>query len=155
VKTRLQLWPHEVTIDTFGGKPVLDVWGEQTFAEVAIVRIFCSDGWSARWLETYAASGQWPRVLTQWHPGGIKHCMTVSLDDPRVTEAIQSVIEANDGKSRGCWDAVAWREDQIVFCETKRHKKDRLTETQKCWVEAALDAGFSTEHFLIIEWDSA
>jgi hypothetical protein len=154
-KTAFRSWPHEIMIDTFGGKPVLDVNGEQTFAEVAIVRLFRPAEWNARWLESYAARGSWPRVLSQWHPGGIKFCEDVIIEDERVRTTIQSIIDANGGKCSGCWDAVAWSEDRIVFCEAKRSKRDRLSETQRGWMQAALRAGFTAEHFLVLEWDFA
>src|SRR6059036_724786 len=64
---RFSPWPGAITIHTWGGKPVLDVQGEQTFAEVALLRMFQSSGWEARWLEAYNAPQQWPLVLDRWH----------------------------------------------------------------------------------------
>ncbi len=37
--------------------------GEQTFAEVAVLRMFQASGWEARWLEAYNAEPGWPIVL--------------------------------------------------------------------------------------------
>jgi hypothetical protein len=53
---------------------VLDVNGEQTFAEVAVLRMFQESGWEARWLEAYNAAAGWPIVLDAWAAAGIKAC---------------------------------------------------------------------------------
>lgn len=151
--TTFRTWPAEVSIDTWGGKAVLDVNGEQTFAEVAVLRMFQESGWEARWLEAYNAAPGWPIVLDAWAATGIKACKRVPIADPRVEETLRQVIANNDGKCRGCWDVVAWRGEALVLVEVKRTRQDRISKNQKRWVDAALDAGLSPEAFLIVEWE--
>jgi len=42
-----------LSVDTFGGKALLEVDGPAQFAEAAILRLFQAEGWQGRWLETY------------------------------------------------------------------------------------------------------
>lgn len=148
-------WRRKITINTFGNKPVLDVNGEQTFAEVAILRMFQSSGWEARWLEAYNASPRWPLVLDRWHPDGIKARRVVPIGNAAVEQLLTDVIANNGGKCRGCWDIVAWRGAALVFAEAKRARKDRLLDTQRCWLDASLDAGLSEDSFVVVEWRDA
>ncbi|MCE9594705.1 MAG: hypothetical protein K8S98_10980 [Planctomycetes bacterium] len=152
VRTTFTPWPHPITINTFGNKPVLDASGEQTFAEVAFIRRFQAAGWQARWLETYCAPASWPLELDRWHPAGIKSRQIAPIDDPRVVAGLRKIIEHNDGRCAGCWDTVAWRRDEIVFGELKHKGKDRMRDTQRRWLDAALRAGFTVTHFLVVEW---
>jgi len=145
-------WRGAITIDTWGGKPVLDVHGEQTFAEVALVRLFQASGWEARWLETYNAPPQWPLVLDRWAPTGIKAREVVPIGNARVENVLRHVMAHNGGRCRGCWDVLTWRGAALVWAEAKRARHDRLSDTQTQWLDAALQAGLVVESFLIVEW---
>ncbi|HNU57075.1 MAG TPA: hypothetical protein PKN30_10840, partial [Flavobacteriales bacterium] len=61
----------------------------------------------------------------------------------------------NGDSFAGCWDVVAWKDDQLVFAEAKKAKHDRLRDTQVRWVEAALQCGLTEENFLVVEWSFA
>jgi hypothetical protein len=147
-------WRGAITIDTWGGKPVLDVQGDQTFAEVALVRMFQASRWEARWLETYNAPPQWPLVLDRWSPAGIKAREIVPIGNARVAKVLQYVIAHNGGRCRGCWDVLAWHGSALLWAEAKRARYDRLSDTQKHWLAAALQAGLAVESFLLVEWQS-
>jgi hypothetical protein len=149
---RFSPWREDITINTWGNKPVLDVQGEQTFAEVALLRMFQASGWEARWLEAYNAPPQWPLVLNRWHPDGIKACEVLPLGEARIERMLRTVITNNNGKCSGCWDIIAWRGSALICAEAKHVGKDRLKDTQKRWIEASLDAGLSVDSFLIVEW---
>ena len=56
------------------------------------------------------------------------------------------------GKTRACFDVLAWRGDQILICEAKRRGKDSLTKAQLRFIEGALSCGIAPEYFLIVEW---
>lgn len=148
-------WPGPVTIHTWGNKPVLDVDGEQTFAEVAILRAFQRAGWSAKWLEAYNAAKDWPIVLDRWHPSGITSCESVDLGSQEIGDLLRTIIQANGGSCRGCWDVLAWKGTRVVFAEAKRRSKDRINDNQRRFVEAALSVGVSADTFLIVEWTPA
>ena len=47
---------------------------------------------------------------------------------------------------------VAWKNDRLVFAESKRRKKDSMRGTQIRWFEAALSCGCAVEDFLVVEW---
>jgi hypothetical protein len=152
VTARFTPWPGAITIDTWGNKPVLDVQGEQTFAEIAILRLFQAAGWEARWLEAYNAPPQWPLVLDRWHPEGIKACEIRPIGDARIERLLRAIMTNNAGKCNGCWDIIAWRGSALLCAEAKHAGKDRLRATQKRWLEAALAVGLSVEAFLTVEW---
>lgn len=154
VRAEFRAWSGPISIHTWGSKPVLDVAGEQTFAEVAILRLFQSAGWEARWLEVYGASSAWPIVLERWHPEGIGACERSTIPDERVSDTIRSIVERN-GTSSGCWDVVAWNGAHVVFAESKRRGKDRMRETQRRWLESALEVGVPLSSFLVVEWTFA
>ena len=147
-------WRGAITIDTWGGKPVLDVQGEQTFAEVARVRMFQASGGEARWLETYNAPPQWPWALDRWSPAGIKAREIVPLGNASVAHVLQHVIAHNGGRCRGCWAVLAWRGSALLWAEAKRTRHDRLSDTQKPWLDAAFQAGLVVELFLLVAWQS-
>jgi hypothetical protein len=145
-------WSRPITIHTWGNKPVLDVNGEQAFAEVAILRTFQRAGWSARWLEAYSANKGWPIVLDRWHPDGITSCEPVDLGSPEIEKLLRSIIQANGGSCRGCWDVLAWKGDRVILAESKRRSRDRINDNQRGFLEAALSVGIPADAFLIVEW---
>ena len=54
----------------------------------------------------------------------------------------------------GCFDVFVWRGDKRRFVELKRFGKDRIRDTQRRWLEAALHCGLKSYNFLIIEWNT-
>ncbi|MBL0035362.1 MAG: hypothetical protein IPP26_06230 [Flavobacteriales bacterium] len=65
---------------------------------------------------------------------------------------LHAIAEANGNSFRGCWDVVAWKDDRLVFAESKKQKKDRMRDTQVQWMEAALRCEAVVEDFLVVEW---
>jgi hypothetical protein len=56
-------------------------------------------------------------------------------------------------KTTACFDVFAWQGSDVLFCEAKRRKKDKLTDAQLRFVEGALTCGVPRESFLIVEWE--
>jgi hypothetical protein len=41
-----------------------------------------------------------------------------------------------------------------VFCEAKRHKRDRISPSQVKFIDGALKCGLSRQSLVIVEWSS-
>ncbi len=141
-------------VHTFGGKDLLVVDSRPQFAEVAILRAFEEAGWQGRWLETYPYRKN-PRLWKAWHPDGPRAQVHVPIAETWVIEKLNAIAAANNNSFSGCWDVVAWKNDHLVFAESKKQKKDRMRGTQVRWLEAALRCGCAVEDFLVVEWSTA
>ena len=130
--------------DTYGGKPLLVLDGEPVFAELAILREFQRLGWEGVWVDTFR------RVYRTgyWNDTGI-----VDLPPEREGSLIAIGNEAGTGLI-GCWDVFCWKGEMTLFIEAKRRGRDRIRESQRRWLQAALGVGFSLKSFLIVEWSS-
>jgi hypothetical protein len=137
---------------TFGGKDLLLVDGKPQFAEVAILRAFQGSGWQGRWLETYGNGMMTPGLWNAWHPDGPRAQEQLPITDAWVNERLQAIAAENGNSFSGCWDVVAWKNDRLVFAESKKRKKDAMRGTQLRWLEAALRCGCALEDFLVVEW---
>jgi hypothetical protein len=132
-------WISQMPADSFGHMPVLELNGKMVFAELAILRIFQEAGWSGRWVDSFHR-----RYLTEYWP------KPVSEGLPEKQQTLLDGIGAKAGGSGGCFDVFCWRNEEIMFAESKW--RDRILETQAKWLEAALDSGISAESFLIVQW---
>lgn len=139
--------------ETFGGKTVLDVDGRPMFAELAIMNLFKRSGWQARWVETYAKSKTAPIFLSEWKDDKYKNQLADPIADEKILRCLSDIAEINKNNYGGCWDVVAWKDDSIVFAESKRRKQDRIQETQINWLTAALAYGLKPQNFTLIEWE--
>ncbi len=127
--------------DTFGGKQVIDSSGEPVFAELAILRLLQAEGWQGAWVDTYR-NKKWITVEQR-----------IELP-PDQTELLEQIYHST-GSRAGSFDVYCWRERQILFAEAKRKGHDRIRDTQRRWLKAALSRGLSVESFLIVEWSLA
>jgi hypothetical protein len=135
-----RLWSGEFTGDTYGNKPLLDVDGTPMFAELAILRLFQKDGWEGVWVDTFR---KWYR--TAWGDEGV-----VRLSGERLR--LLKAIREKAGSASGCFDVFCWKDDAVVFAESKRRSKDEIRQTQLVWLEAAMQTGLDASAFLIVEW---
>ena len=71
---------------------------------------------------------------------------------PNEQKKIIDTIRTKTGRSGGCWDVFVWKKDTILFIELKHQKKDSIRITQKQWLEKAIDSGFTTKNFFLVEW---
>jgi hypothetical protein len=135
----LELWKGEPPDDTYGGKAILDADGEPAFAEVLILRSFQGAGWNGVWVDTYRRS-------YRRSPNDI-----VPTLPRRAEEALQAIRAVAAPEAR-CWDVFCWRGSSFKFAEAKRRGRDRLRKSQILWCQAAIQAGFSSQDFLVVEW---
>lgn len=146
-------WVGEPINNTFGGKSLLDVNGYASFAELAIVSLFQKAGWEARWVCTYGHGKQNPLFMKRWKDDCLKNQENCPIEDVWVQNLLNRVVVANNNSFSGCWDVIAWRDDTIVFVESKRYKRDSIRQTQVQWLESGLNSGLSENNFLIVQWD--
>lgn len=137
---RFERWTGEPLEDTYGNKPIVDVDGEPMFAELAILRYFQKDGWDGVWVDTFRK-----KYRTSWGDEGI-----VRLGGDKLQ--LLKTINGKAGSTSGCFDVYCWKDDSLVFAESKRSSKDSIRDTQLRWLEAALRSGLEPSSLLVVEW---
>lgn len=123
---------------TYGGKAALDLDGKPVFAEVVILELFRRVGWNGAWIDSYG------RRL--WAGMGQRAVL------PSREHDLLEAIRARAGTSGGCFDVLAYRDNQVMFAEAKRRGRDRIRLSQRRWLQAARDEGVGVEAMLIVEW---
>ncbi|MDD4761349.1 MAG: hypothetical protein PHU66_11155 [Bacteroidaceae bacterium] len=146
-------WTGKPIRNNFGEKTLLNVDSKVSFAELAIVGLFVNEGWEARWVCTYGRGKQNPLFLKEWKDDNLKNQENSLIKEVWVMDLLNEVASLNGNFFSGCWDVVAWKDDEIVFAESKRKKKDSIRQTQTNWLEAGLKSGLTEENFLVIEWN--
>jgi hypothetical protein len=71
---------------------------------------------------------------------------------PAKQQKLLQDISNRAGSKNGCFDVFCWRGESILFAESKRQAKDKIRDTQRCWLQAALQYGLPITSFLIVEW---
>ncbi len=130
----------------YGQKAIIDFEGEACFAELAILRMFLKNGWQGVWVEAYGGT----HFLNSMPQGWSLKPEHISIPENK-ENLLKKIWHA--GQTKACFDVVVWRDDQILFCEAKRSKKDRLTEAQKKFIQAAITCGIRLSALIIIEWE--
>lgn len=144
-------WTGIPVKETFGGKPILNVSDRPMFAELAIMTHFLNSGWQTRWVETYGKKE--PICLTEWKDDKYKNQIHVPFLDDKISNILADIAKLNNNSYSGCWDVVASKDDQIIFAESKRTKKDSIRSTQINWLTAGLKYGLQPNNFLVVQWD--
>jgi hypothetical protein len=139
--------------ETFGNKALVDVYGQPMFAELAIMHFLIQSGWQARWIETYATGGKEPKVLSEWKDDKYKNQILDPIVDDVAKDCLKNIAILNGSSYSGCWDVFGWRDDKVIFVESKRFKKDSIQGTQIRWLDAGLRSGLLPNNFIIIQWD--
>jgi hypothetical protein len=135
----------------YGCKPVLQsesAPSEPLFAELVILGLLMQSGWDGVWVETYGGLHYVQTMPNSWSLKE-RHVAIPSDKEARLQQIRQKA------RTKGCFDVFAWRGDEVLFCEAKRAKKDRLTKPQHRFVEGALACGIPWSSFLIVEWSEA
>ena len=151
-RVTLQAAVTDANVHTFGNKPLVWVDGRAQFAEVAVLRLFEEEGWQGRWVETYSYRKH-PRLWREWNAAGPSAQAHVPIEEGWVNERLHAIAAVNGNSFSGCWDVVAWRNERLVFAESKKSGKDKLRNTQLHWVESARRCGVGTEDLLVVEWE--
>jgi hypothetical protein len=86
-----------------------------------------------------------------FHTGLPCRVPAVPLPEP-AAPVYQAIADARGGRG-GCWDVLAWRGTEVRFVEAKRARRDRIRESQRQWLDAALGLGYRLDAFLVVEWD--
>ncbi len=102
--------------------------GRPRFAELAILDLMRAEGWEGVWVDT---SGKAYRV-------GMKEEPPVDLREPH--RAVLRGILARDPSARPR-DLFLWRAGARIFVEMKRVGKDRIRDSQRAFLRAALESG--------------
>lgn len=146
-------WKGETIQNTFGGKALVDVNGNASFAELAIVYYLKKNGWNARWIQPFGRPSMNPFMLTEWNDVPCKDQTHVPIIDLEIYETLMGIAKLNGNSFSGCWDVVAWKNENIVFLEAKRNGRDRIRPNQIDWLRASLAYGLNCNNFIIIQWD--
>jgi hypothetical protein len=64
-------------------------------------------------------------------------------------------IHQRAGSASVCFDVFCWKDDFIIFAESKHKHKDEIRQTQLAWLDAAMQTGPDASAFLIVEWTSS
>lgn len=147
-RSTFSAWSGTTLQFDFGKKPVLDFEGHPMFAELIILRLLQADGWEGAWVETYGGIHFLQEMPADWK------LQSNHVAIPEEREVFLRKIWGK-GKTTACFDVFAWKGDDILFCEAKRKGRDRLTDAQYKFIEAALECGVKPEQLLIVEWDTA
>lgn len=134
-------WRGAPIPNTYNNKPVIDWNGEPLFAELAVLRLFQSNGWDGVWVDSYR------RKYRIGLPDVVQ-----PIEIPEERKKLIESIREKTGRSGGCWDVVLWKEDKLLFIELKRSKRDRIQDSQISWLEQSIFLGLKTDNFAFIEW---
>ncbi len=150
----LHKWTGLRIKDDFNRKGLIDFKGVPLFAELVVQRMAEAAGWSARWVEPYAAAPMNPYIMIDWNgDASIGGQVRVAIDDADAEKTLARIAERNGNSYAGCWDVVAWRRTRIIFVELKWTKHDFIKPTQRTWLKHGLETGLSLDNFLIAQWD--
>lgn len=149
----LNEWKGKAIQNTFGGKVLVDVNGNASFAELAVVDYLKKHGWNARWVETYGRPPMEPFMLTEWNDVCYREQVHVPIIDAEIYETLLGIAKLNGNRFSGCWDIVAWKNGYISFLEVKRNKRDCIRSSQINWLKASLAYGLNCNNFIIIQWN--
>lgn len=127
--------------DTYNGKAVINWDGEPVFAELAVLRLFQSHGWDGVWVDSYR------RKYRIGLPGVVE-----PVDLPQKQQELIDSIRSKTGRLGGCWDVLVWKNDQLLFIELKRVKKDNIRDAQVEWLASSLESGLTNGKFALVEW---
>jgi hypothetical protein len=141
VRRREARWtgPTPANFTLVPNKPPLNFEGSPNWAEFIILRLLERDGWRGVWVKNWGGRAFWSDI------GRV-------AERPEPAAAKFREIESRAGSTAGCWDVFAWRDDGLLFLESKQRSKDRLRQTQLAWLDAALACGVPLSSFAIVEW---
>lgn len=141
---RFNPWLGERPVDTYGKKPLIDWSGRCAFAELAILWEFEAAGWQGRWIDSYRGKFR----TGYWESDCIKELPAEQLH-------LFAKIRLAAGRRGGCFDVFCWSGDRVCFVEAKWTGKDRIRDSQRIWIEAAMDSGVRSDQLLVVEWAMA
>ena len=139
-------WTGELPDFDYGNKPFVNYENKPVFAELAILKLFNASGWDGVWVETYGGTHFLESMPNDWKLK--KNHISIPKDKEDFLKSIWTA-----GKTTACFDVMVWKDNHIIFCESKHKGKDKLTNAQTKFIEGALSCGVKEEALLILEWD--
>ena len=139
-------WIGELPNFDFGKKPIVNYEDKAVFAELAILKLFTASGWEGVWVETYGGVHFLQDMPESWKLS--QSHISIPKDKESLLRNIWKV-----GKTTACFDIFVWKDNDILFCESKHKGKDRLTVAQTKFIEGALSCGVPETSLLIAEWE--
>ena len=138
-------WNDKPPAFDFGGKPIINDGGKPVFAELALLNLFCASGWDGVWVETFGGTHFLREMPSGWKLAPHHGAVPKEKDD--LLRAIWKIA-----RTTACFDIFAWNDTELIFCEAKQERKDRLTGAQHKFIEGALQCGVPSDSLLIAEW---
>ena len=135
-------YKHSNNINNYGGKVILDFQNEPVFAELLILRILEAQDYKGVWVDTYR-NKFWTSITEK---------IDITNLDKKIKTVIEEIYILKGGKKSGCFDVVAYKNNEFVFVELKRGKKDKIRQTQIEWLLTAKQINKNYK-FIIVEWD--
>jgi hypothetical protein len=139
-------WLGKLPNFDFGKKPIVNYKGKGVFVELAILGLLIDSGWNGVWVETYGGIHFLKDMPTSWSLS--QHNVSIPPDKEAFLRNIWKT-----GKTTACFDVLAWKGNEILFCEGKHKGKDKLTNAQTKFIEGALACGISAKSLMIVEWE--
>lgn len=107
-------------------KPALEFEGQPMWHEFIVLALLKRDGWDGVWTKNFGGAAFWTG------PGVEKAIPSKAME---TFEGLKKIV----GKG-GSWDVFAWRDEGLLFVESKQRAKDKLRENQLRWLESGLQA---------------
>ena len=132
---------------TFGSKRVLNYKDQPVFAGLMILNLLKEKMWDGVWVSSFGGTKYLREMPIDYRLGP-------SVDLPAGLKRLHDDIQSVAGAKGGCFDVLAWRDGQILFLEAKRKHHDKIRDTQRRWIEAAISTGIAPDKLIIVEWSS-
>ncbi len=123
----------------FGRKPIVDSFGCGLYPELAILRLLQKDGFRGVWVDAFRGNKFWTTMSKQ------------RALPAQVQRTLDKIATRNHSNRGGCWDVVAWKPGKLIFVESKG-PVDKIRDSQRFWLEAALYARVPLSCFVVCEW---
>ncbi len=133
---------------TLSNKRLVKSGGEPAFAELAVVRMLSTAGWSAVWIDSFHRR-VWKSV-TEYQ--GLRIGSSLIGMPQNSIMLFWSIVDGSGGRLGGCWDVFAVRNEAVALIELKEKGPDRIRPKQLSWYGAALRQGIVAESFRLVEW---
>jgi hypothetical protein len=136
-----EIWEGKPIENNYGGKTVLFYNNQPFFSELVALQIFIEQGFNGVWVDTFKK---------KYRIGLPENTEPVFLPT-EIQNKLEVLLKIN-GSSKGVWDLLLWKNDQLKFVELKRITKDKIRTTQINFLKSCLSCGLKTDQFEILEW---
>jgi streptogramin lyase len=134
-------WLGRPVGETYGKKAILDFHGRPAFAELVILWTLQKDDWQGVWVDSFRRAFR----TGYWNSAPQK---SLPLKPSSIPDQVWNLAKIRSG----VWDVFCWKDDRVLFAESKRGKRDRIRPSQRLFAEYALNIGVPPDSFLFVEW---